>query len=222
MRQRQARGGRNGRWVLAALVGVTLAACAPQPAPMDAAAAKAAFDARQARLEGLARWRLHGRLGIKTPDDGGSVSLDWVQRGDAFELDMTAPLGQGQAKLEGDGQGVVLRTADGAARVAEDPAGLLDEVYGVRIPVGGLRYWILGIDEPAGRATIELDDRGRLRQLLSEGWQVTFEEYQTIPGLASAGAAPPVLPVRLTLVRPAQGLELRLIVHQWGRPRVAA
>ncbi len=51
-------------------------------------------------------------------------------------------------------------------------------MYGWTIPVGSLRYWALGIPDPANPATFQFGDDGQLSQLEQRNWTVTISEYR--------------------------------------------
>jgi len=86
------------------------------------------------------------------------------------------------------------RTPISATRLGFDP------------PLGELRYWILGVPDPAQPATEELDQRQqRLQGLTQAGWHI--DSPSTLPSAVSRCRA------RLTLRRDA--VRVRLLVDDW-------
>jgi len=84
--------------------------------------------------------------------------------------------------------------AELAARLGFDP------------PLASLRYWVLGVPDPAQPATESVDPaQQRLSELTQSGWRVQYQSY------ASAGSE--VLPARLTLQRDT--VRVRLLVDGW-------
>ena len=63
--------------------------------------------------------------------------------------------------------------------------------YGWTIPIASLRFWALGIPDPADPAVTELDEDGRLARLQQRGWSVEISRYregggQQMPRILSA------------------------------------
>lgn len=191
--------------VSAALVlALALGGCAGTPSnPLDGAPGQA----RDAAAFTLAQWSAVGRILLRTPEESWHATLDWRQTGDNYHIRLTAPLGQGTVELDGGPWGVSLRTRDDEApRHARDPETLLLDTLGWRVPVAGLRYWILGLPDP--RAAIDharRDAAGRLETLGQSGWSVRYPRYDT--------ATRPVLPAKVYLEHPR--FTVRIVVTRW-------
>lgn len=156
---------------------VVLAGCAPAPVrgPGDAAQL-AAQAAHEAALAAEPDWGLAGRLALRAGGEGGSGRLEWRQRGDDYQMRLTAPVtgqgwvlagGPGQARLEGLEQGVLY---------GDDPRRLLAEATGWDIPVHDLAWWVRGGRAP-GPAELEFGPDGRPARLLQQGWTVEYREW---------------------------------------------
>ena len=163
-----------------------LAGCSmapPRPQPADA---QQAWQQHQRQLAALHGWRLSGRLGIQTGHEGWHASLDWQQHNGAYTIHITAPLGQGSLRLQGDAFSVQLQTSEGETATAEDPGLLLYQQFGWKVPVASLRYWVLGLPAP-GEAIETLDEYGRLSHLQQAGWEISFLNYETQQGVELPG-----------------------------------
>ncbi len=192
----------------AALCGtVLLGACqswAPQPAT-STPAATGIWQQRQAQLEDIRTFSLQGRAA-----DGRGVKADiyWQQRADqSFDLRLAGPFGVGAVAISGTPQQVVIRTRDGSFETA-DPEAWMRERIGWAFPVGGLRYWVLGLPIPNNAGQLTLDAQGRLAVLTQAGWTLNYSEYQTQAGLD--------LPRRFEAQQ--QDLRLRLVIDRWEEP----
>jgi len=174
--------GRKGSEFFPGLVAVVamvavVAGCASVPGPAPVADPDRAFRAREARLAAVSRWTAFGRLAIITPEDSVNVSMRWRQRGDAYEIRLTGPLGQGAVELSGDRAGVVLRTPE-ETWTSPDPESLMRERLGWSVPVAGLRFWILGRSDPRSvLEALDLDAAGRPAELRQGGWKVRYLRY---------------------------------------------
>ncbi len=162
---------------------------------------------RRAVLQRLAGFSLRGRIAVAAGDAGFSASLRWVQAGSRGELEFDGPLGIGGLRVVARDGDLTLTNArgqrlDGAAARAD-----LERQLGFELPLASLRYWVLGVPDPAVGVDEERlsPDAPRLEALGQAGWQVAYRAY--------AGDAAG-LPRRIDAVR---GLaRLRLLVEQWA------
>lgn len=198
-----------------------LVACGQLPLTPSGAASEQAWQARQGLLSTLQAWRLQGRIAIQaeTPQgakqEGWHAALRWEQQADNYQITLSSPLGQDLAQLHGSAQGVILHTAQGEDS-AQDSEALLYKRLGVRLPLAGLRYWVLGLPNPSAPVAPHervLDGLGRLTQLRQQGWEIEFRRYTAAPGLD--------LPDKLFLSTQADDtpIEVRLVVEEWSLTR---
>jgi len=184
-----------------------LAACAPMPpTPPSSADLEAAWNARRSDLAGLCDWTAIGRILIRTEDEAWSATLHWVQQGETYRIRLIGPLGQGTVQVSGDARGVTLRTSDGVHHAAS-PRALMSDTLGWWVPVGGLRYWMKGLDDPHGPAAVvsRLDPLGRPERLDQAGWEIEFQRYASDQSLA--------LPTKLSLQ--GEQVSVRVVVKRW-------
>ena len=164
------------------------------------------WESRQALLGQVEEWAFNGRIGVVAGDDGFSGSLRWAQAGDDFEATVSGPLGIGTVRLEGEGSRVQLIDEDGNRMVLDDAERDLYLRYGWTIPVRSLRYWALGIPDPALPAETELGAEGRLQSLSQGGWQVDITRY------GEGGGQP--MPTRLRAA--SEQTRVKLAIHKWS------
>jgi len=186
------------------LLGVLLlSACATTRELPPVADPAAAWRARNVKLASLDAWRLVGRIGVVTEDDGGSATLRWRQMPQHYQIDVLGPFGKGLVRLYGNDESAVLETSDGEAIYAGSAEALFEQGLGWRIPVAPLRRWVLGLSD--ARDAIELDPQGRLATLTHDRWQVDFLAYRDVDGYD--------LPRKLFMS--TDGLDIRLVVQEW-------
>lgn len=185
---------------LAALV----TACATVPEPV--AEPERVWAQRQAQLADLSNWSAYGRLAIRSEKEAWSITVHWTQRGEAYRIRFNAPLGQGSMELAGNADGVSLRTHKNEVFTAGDPETLLLDTVGWRIPLSGLRYWLIGRTEAGAPVDgLDLDVAGRLQHLEQSGWQVDYLRYGQVGSLE--------LPTKVFLENAR--LSARLVVSHW-------
>lgn len=199
MSLRSARVGR--RWVLGVIV--LLPGCITLRDPgMLPASLPEDWEARRGRLQALTGFELQGRLAVAKGEEGFTAALRWSQRPEGTRLEIDGPLGVGGLHLELE-QG---RLRDEALR-AEWEARL-----GFALPIASLRYWMLGVPDPAHPAEEERAPASpTLAALRQQGWTVSFARYAAVEGVGYA------LPQRIEATREA--LRVRLLIERWGRGR---
>ncbi len=151
-----------------------------------------------------AAFALNGRISIKYDDVRHSAGLRWVHRVQSDEVLLLAPLGQTAARVYRDASGATLDDGNKQYR-AEDVEALMQQALGWRLPLDGLRYWILGMPVAERPAQIKRDDNGRIVMLHQDGWEVAY--------LRHADASPNSLPTRLQLNR--DDLQVQLLIDEW-------
>lgn len=157
------------------------------------------------RAPGLdAPFAFNGRIAIRQEARRESAAVRWVQRDGTDEVLLLTPLGQTVARIVRSAEQVTLE-ANGRRYVADDPETLMQQVLGWRLPLSGLRYWVMAVPSPAGESRIERDAGGQISLLQQQGWTIRYDRY------AAAGAE--ALPLRLTLQR--EGIEVRLVIDDW-------
>lgn len=184
-----------------------LAGCATRsvvlPEQMESAAA------RQERLLSLTHWEARGRVAIKSADTGGQGSLQWLQSGSAALIRLSGPFGAGAYQINWmPGQiSVSSRGSEAALEyVGPDAAErFLAEQVGWSFPVTSVRYWLLGLADPAAPAAAQTDARGRLEELQQSGWIVRYEDY--------AQGAATWLPRKLVIE--GKQLRVRFVIDTW-------
>ncbi|GAB4348327.1 MAG: lipoprotein insertase outer membrane protein LolB [Immundisolibacter sp.] len=187
--------------VLAALV----SGCAVR-GPVAPAGPPTAWVDRLAALEQIGRWRLSGRLALRTAQESVSGSIRWWQGERGFDLRLHGAFGRGALHLTENSAGARLERADEPPMEAASAAVLLaDALPQTPLPVDNLRYWVLGRPAPGAVDTLLLDGANRLRVLRQDGWQIEYTEYRPVP--------PWSLPVKLKARR--GDIELRLAIRDW-------
>jgi outer membrane lipoprotein LolB len=164
---------------------------------------------RRAALQGIDSYAFNAQLAAATASEGFSASLRWRQQGPSSDLLLRAPLGVGGAHLVYDGALLRVTASDGSQLEGEAARSELVRLLGFEPPLASLRYWLLGVPDPADAATTEtLDAAQRLARLQQADWQVEYDEYLR--------SGTQWLPRRVSIQRGA--LRLKLRVSSWQLP----
>lgn len=185
-----------------------LAGCASRTPTPDTPRERGDWPAQAERLAALDRWRLAGKVGLRTPDDTLSANLDWVQAGQDYRMLISGPFGTGRSTLEGSPDGVVLITSDGRFE-AETPEQLMAEQLGWTLPISALDRWVRGLPTPSVPHAMQTDDRGFPAVLRQAGWTIDYRDWLWVPELAGGLW----LPRRLVMT--IDDLRATLVINQW-------
>ena len=182
------------------------AAPAPAETAAPAEATLAPWQARERRLRDLAGWRLTGRVAIRSPEESWSAVVRWQQAGEEFQVRLSNPLGQGLMNLRGSPGEVYLQTAEGQIYRAPDAETLLRDAAGMSLPVSGLRYWVLAVQDPArAAADVQVDGDDLPATLDQAGWHIEYDRYRDTDDVS--------LPDRLRFE--GETVSGRLVITQW-------
>jgi outer membrane lipoprotein LolB len=187
----------------ALLLIAAVAGCRTAP-PLQPAAES--WQVRRPQLQAREHFVLSGRVAVAAGSEGFNASLRWVQDGARSQVTLEGPLGVGGAQISASGDELQLTTSRGEQMQSDAARAALAQRLGFDPPIASLRYWVLGVPDPAQPATEALDPtQQRLSQLTQSGWHIDYNAYTSANGEA--------LPMRLTLERDA--VRVRLLVDNW-------
>ena len=136
------------------------------------------WQVRQQVLGGIESWGFTGRIAVSAGDDGFNGSLHWEQRRDYFDARLSGPLGAGSVRINGDTDTIKVTDNDGTVTELADAERASQRVYGWDIPLASLRYWALGIPDPAIPSESIFTTQGDLSTMEQGGWQVSIDQYR--------------------------------------------
>lgn len=163
------------------------------------------WELRQEVLGSVEDWAFQGRVAVKAGNEGFNGKFNWTQTGPSFYATVSGPLGIGTVVIEGSDNAIILTDKDGTKSPLVDPERELYYRYGWTIPVSSLRYWALGIPDPAAEAVTKVDDAGHLVNLEQNEWVVKISRYRE-----SAGQP---MPRTLTATNP--DTRVRMVIDKW-------
>jgi outer membrane lipoprotein LolB len=185
------------------LLAAALAACRSAPPLLPPGES---WQARRPQLQAREHFELKGRVAVAAGGEGFNASVRWMQEGARSVLTLAGPLGVGGTQITAAGNELSLITAHGERIDSEAAHAELARRLGFDPPLASLRYWVLGVPDPAQPAAEALDlSQQRLSGLTQGGWHIDYNSY------TSANGQP--LPARLTLQRDA--VRVRLLVDDW-------
>jgi outer membrane lipoprotein LolB len=178
-----------------AAVAIVLAACATAP---SAPVSQAPLSSADSPFE------LGGRISARRGDAGVAGSFAWRHEPAHDAIELSSPLGQMIAKLEGDASMATVQLSDGRTETAPTWRALTERAFGVTIPVDGLAAWIRAEPRQGAPYQVDRDGAGRVSELRQDGWDIVY---------AYEGDSP--APFRVTASYPgADPVEVRVVIDR--------
>jgi outer membrane lipoprotein LolB len=198
-----------------------LSACMPlptKPVPSQSISPES-WNLRQQKLQPLAHYTWSGRVAVAVGQEGFNAHVRWIQDGAQSQVTLNGPFGAGGVRIQFEkdngnelesgnesGRGELsVRDAHGRELDSEAARRELRSRLGFEPPFGSLRYWILGVADPATRSGVLLDESWRLTHLLQNGWRVDYTEYRALKNTS--------LPRKLTLEH--ENVRVRVLIESW-------
>lgn len=147
--------------------------------------------------------------GAENSSDSVSGNFDWEQENQQTLIDLRSPFGQTIAKIQIDPQTEMqahLLLPDQPPISAASAEILTQQQLGWRLPVNGLRYWLLGQANPHSTPQIT-QTNNRITRLIQDQWQVDYLSWHN--------QQPQRITLRWPSDAPTPALELRLVLDTW-------
>jgi len=150
-------------------------------------------------------WALSGKMAVRNSSQASSFNVDWEQRKQSFDIELSGPLGQGAVQISGKpGKVTLIRGSDTITRSTLRE--LAYDITELDLPLDYLQYWVRAQPYPDIAAEIETDPVNRqITRLTQSGWVVNYPLYFD----ETSGA----LPRRIDFAR--DGSSGRLVIRNW-------
>jgi outer membrane lipoprotein LolB len=151
-------------------------------------------------------WMIKAKLGIRTSENNGSVTLTWHQRGDNYTIQLLSPLGHSKALINGSSKEITIQQPGKAQLYSTDPIQLIQDTFGWSIPLHDFKYWIMGTQNPNTPAiSSSLNKQGHLEKLEQSDWVLNYSRYKDIQGY--------VLPAKIRAYQ--HSTRLTMLIREW-------
>ena len=141
------------------------------------------------QLEQTTKWKLIGKIGVRTPTDSVTAAINqWTQADDSYVIELSSTFfGLGASKLIGTTGFLSISEAGEKPINSLQPDLLIAEALGFPLPISSLPSWIKGLPTSESKHTITFGPQGLPSQLEQLGWKLTFSKYHYIDGLPLPG-----------------------------------
>ena len=140
--------------------------------------ANQAWDSRKSLLYEQAEWSAHLSVIGVTNDEKFKTRIIWQQSADDYQIKLRDFIGRTVALIEGTADKVVVKTSKGQRYEDQDAETLIYGLFGLRIPVAGMRYWLRGVPQPKTEYhDLSLRADGLAASMQQAGWQLSYQNY---------------------------------------------
>ncbi len=185
----------KANWILWGVIASVLSSCSSVSVEPETTYSKQVREP----LYQLDHWSFDGRLAITGQNDSWSANLNWKHVSGQEDMRLSGPLGQGAARIQLTDNFVSIDRGDGKVQTSSQPEEFVNQQLGVFVPVRSLRFWVVGLPEPA-QSFIENRDG-----FTQAGWLVSYKQMQTVYGQS--------MPHKMTVTN--SQVKLKLIIDQW-------
>jgi outer membrane lipoprotein LolB len=165
---------------------------------------------RTKKLEALSDWKIKGKLGMISPKERHSLTLNWFYQGDSERqtLNLTTVLGIQIFNLESVNDMHVINV-DGERYQSPDLNTLLSSLTGFTLPTQAMSFWLKGLPYLKGDK-ITYNEKTQLPNTLislhdGKKWHLKYANYQQVDQYQLA--------TKFTIKQ--DNLTIKINVHQW-------
>ncbi|MFT6389953.1 MAG: outer membrane lipoprotein LolB [Cellvibrionaceae bacterium] len=127
------------------------------------------------------QWKITAKLGVKVPQQSGSVTLIWEQMDTSYRIRVQGPLGQGNAMIYGNEDRIVIKRLGKPLLTSDNANALIKNTFGWSFPLDELRFWIRGLPNPNSAITSKKQNAsGTLEQLNQSNWVINYSRHQKV------------------------------------------
>lgn len=167
----------------------------------------------QQSVQALSDWELSGRLNVRQQNASDTVSINWQQQAQNFEIRLSGTLGLGAVQVHGSPDEVVVEKAGAETVVLPDLQALTRNYLGYDFPAAQLLFWVRGIPAPENIITTSLNPDLMLETLVQADttgrrWELQYDRYQQ--------TADVWLPGRIRVN--SEDIQLTFLINEWLTP----
>jgi outer membrane lipoprotein LolB len=134
-------------------------------------------------------WQINAKLGIRSPQKNGSVTLNWQQTAGNFTIKVQGPLGQGNAVISGTQYNAEIKQPGKPTVQSNNVDTLVFDTFGWTLPFDNFMHWVVATANPQKViGDISYDPRfGTLSTLEQSGWALDYSRYKPVDTWALPG-----------------------------------
>lgn len=185
----------KGKLFVWACLAFLMSACSFAPVEPDAHYSRAA----RLHLYELEHWSFEGRLALTGQKDSWSANIAWEHGPGEEKIKLSGPLGQGAVVIQLTGNVVTIDRGGNDVQTSTRPEEFINQQLGLIVPVQSLRYWVVGLPEPAQSFQETAAGFNQAR------WLSEYKQMQSVDGES--------MPRKITVMN--DQVKLKVIIDHW-------
>lgn len=168
----------------------------------------------QKQLQQLDRWKISAKVSVDRRGQHYSTAyLNWLEKSNEYQIDLTSPMGIGQLNIIYNGQNVIATVTqpNGQSKRynVKNIDDFINKLSGLALPVSQLQYWIKGVPDPHhNHSEAQYDANHNLTGLKQQDWKIEWDRFKPQEGLQ--------LPHKIKATQQRGGaLKVTLIIANW-------
>lgn len=160
-------------------------------------------------------WQINAKLGIRSPQKNGSVTLNWQQTEDKFTIKVQGPLGQGSAVISGTQYNAEIKQPGKPTVQSNNVDKLVFDTFGWTLPFDNFMHWVVATANPQKNiGNISYDSTlGTLSTLEQSGWALEYSRYKPVDTWALPGR---ISATHIDKINAGEAqTKLTLIIRKW-------
>lgn len=166
--------------VLLVFLLLVVSGCAinPKPEPSSVPVNPAVWQARNADLLLQDDWTVHFSLIGVNDQQKFKTRVIWAQQQEQYQIKLKDFIGRTVAIIDGSEEGVKVKTSKGQKFAGNNANELVKDLFGIEIPVQGMRYWLRAMPLPDQEyELLAINNQGLAQHMSQSGWQLHYDHY---------------------------------------------
>lgn len=160
---------------------------------------------RQHELQNMQNWTAKGSFSVTYNHKTDMASFVWEETNSGGLIDISGPLGIGNAKIIIQGDKAILQKSSGEMFEADNLNDLVNQHLAYKLPIANLHYWLRGLPLPKSNAESKYDDLNCVHMMQQDKWQIVYDEYSKFSNT--------YLPTRIYISN--SQLNAKIVIKNW-------
>lgn len=150
----------------------------PTPKPSSDVPDLLGWQNRNAALYLQDEWLAHFSLIGVNAKQKFKTRVIWTQNQDTYQIKLKDFIGRTVAIIDGSLDGVKVKTSKGQHYEGSDADELVQNLFGIEIPVQGMHYWLRALPLPEHEyQLLALNNENLAEHMTQSGWQLDYDDY---------------------------------------------
>jgi outer membrane lipoprotein LolB len=141
------------------------------------------WQKRQVELRQNKNWNISGSLSVTHGKKRDVAHFEWEQNQNNYTINISGPMNLNRVKIIGDAKKVLFCRSNNQCVLAKSPETLFFNLFGWRLPISNIHYWISTLPAPTKVQATHFDQYGHLIELVQNGWRINYFEFKSVKNI---------------------------------------